>query len=120
MDRVINLIVGMGVPGIILLIAIAATGLSGAAAITAALAALGPGGMVGGIGVLAVSGLISWALSEYGFEEIYKRVLRKMKEDKGLSERDIVEKIERAKISRGMKLKIIDYITNIDPLERKI
>ena len=44
MDRIVNKIAGLGVPGIMLMVAISMTGLSGAAAITAALALLGPGG----------------------------------------------------------------------------
>ena len=43
MDRIVNKIAGLGVPGIMLMVAISMTGLSGAAAITAALALLGPG-----------------------------------------------------------------------------
>lgn len=38
MDRIVNKIAGLGVPGIMLMVAISMTGLSGAAAITAALA----------------------------------------------------------------------------------
>ena len=37
MDRIVNKIAGLGVPGIMLMVAISMTGLSGAAAITAAL-----------------------------------------------------------------------------------
>lgn len=54
MDRIVNKIAGLGVPGIMLMVAISMTGLSGAAAITAALALLGPGGMLGGIAFLIV------------------------------------------------------------------
>ena len=42
LDEVVKKIVGLGVPGLMLFLAINATGLAGAAAITAALAALGP------------------------------------------------------------------------------
>lgn len=43
MDKIISKVAALGVPGLILVVAIAASGLSGAAAITVALAALGPG-----------------------------------------------------------------------------
>ena len=49
MDKVVEKIVSIGVPGIMLMVAISMTGLYGAAAITAALALLGPGGMIGGV-----------------------------------------------------------------------
>lgn len=55
MDRIVNKIAGLGVPGIMLMVAISMTGLSGAAAITAALALLGPGGMLGGIAFLLLA-----------------------------------------------------------------
>ena len=41
LEKIVSKVAALGVPGLILLIAIAATGLTGAAAITAALAALG-------------------------------------------------------------------------------
>ena len=55
MDSIVNKIAGLGVPGIMLMVAISMTGLSGAAAITAALALLGPGGMLGGIAFLLLA-----------------------------------------------------------------
>lgn len=42
MEKIVSKIAALGVPGLVLLIAISATGLTGAAAITSALAALGP------------------------------------------------------------------------------
>ena len=41
MDKVVDKIVGLGVPGLVLLIAVSISGFSGAAALTAALASLG-------------------------------------------------------------------------------
>ena len=49
MDKIVQKVAALGVPGLVLVVAISATGLAGGAAITAALAALGPGGMIGGI-----------------------------------------------------------------------
>ena len=49
MDKIVSKVAALGVPGLVLVIAINATGLAGGAAITTALAALGPGGMKGGI-----------------------------------------------------------------------
>ncbi len=67
MDDIVRTLAAMGLPGVILVITMAATGLSGAAAITAALAFLGgPAGMLGGIAVLGVTGLIAQALSTVG------------------------------------------------------
>ena len=53
MDKLVNKIVALGVPGLVLLIAMHLTGFAGAAALTAALASLGgPLGMLGGLAVL--------------------------------------------------------------------
>lgn len=67
MDRIVNKIAGLGVPGIMLMVAISMTGLSGAAAITAALALLGPGGMLGGIAFLLLAGAVTSAFNRVWF-----------------------------------------------------
>lgn len=55
MDRLVSKIAALGVPGLVLLVAMSATGYAGAAALTTALAALGgPLGMLGGIAVLGL------------------------------------------------------------------
>lgn len=113
MDKIVDKIAGLGIPGIILLIAVSATGLTGAAAITAALAALGPGGMIGGIVFLGLAGMISMAISDYGFESIYKRVFEKLNNEKGVTKEEILRKIDSAWISTGMKLKLKDHIQDL-------
>lgn len=76
MDKLISKLVGLGVPAVVLVIAMGTTGLSGAAAITAALASLGPFGMLGGIGTLGVITIISQGLSEYGFDAIFTALIK--------------------------------------------
>ena len=58
MDKLVSKVAALGVPGLVLVVAIGATGFAGGAAITTALAALGPGGMIGGIATLGGLGLI--------------------------------------------------------------
>ncbi|MGC1395281.1 MAG: hypothetical protein WA828_13450 [Coleofasciculaceae cyanobacterium] len=70
MDEAVRKIAALGLPGVILLIAMATTGFTGAAAITAALAMLGPGGMIGGIMFLGVIGIAADALSKFGLETL--------------------------------------------------
>jgi hypothetical protein len=116
-DRVISTIAGLGVPGLVLVIAMAVLGWSGAAALTSALAALGgPAGMLGGIAVLGILGLISWAISEYGFEKIAIAVIMELKK-KGRKRSDVIKEIEGYPITRGMKLKILDSLNKIWPPE---
>ncbi|MGO8433483.1 hypothetical protein, partial [Rhizobium johnstonii] len=66
MYKIVSKIAALGVPGLVLTVAIGATGLAGGAAITTALAAIGPGGMIGGLVKLGVIGLISEGISKYG------------------------------------------------------
>ena len=76
MDEVVRKIAALGLPGVILLIAMAVTGLTGAAAITTALAMLGPGGMIGGIALLGVVGIAADALSKFGLEALLVGIYR--------------------------------------------
>ncbi|MCL1472425.1 hypothetical protein [Argonema antarcticum] len=70
MDEVIKKVAALGLPGVVLVIAMATTGLTGAAAITAALAILGgPAGMLGGIAVLGLTALIADALAKLSLED---------------------------------------------------
>lgn len=72
MDQLVDKIAELGVPGLVLLVAMAVTGWAGAAALTTALAVLGgPFGMLGGIALLGILGLIAKGLSDYGFEAIF-------------------------------------------------
>ncbi|MDF5706420.1 MAG: hypothetical protein PUP90_01760 [Nostoc sp. S4] len=65
MDEVVKKLAALGLPGMILALAMAATKFTGSAAITAALTFLGgPAGMLGGIAVLGLIGLISNALAK--------------------------------------------------------
>lgn len=80
MDKVVDKIVALGVPGLILLVAMKVAGFAGAASITAALAALGgPIGMIGGTGLLIVLALMAKGISDYGFERIYRGAIEEMK-----------------------------------------
>ena len=116
-DRVIKTIVGFGVPGLVLFVAMAVSGWAGAAALTTALAALGgPIGMLGGIAMLGVLALLSWAIAEYGFEKIAVAVIQELKR-KGRKRQSVLKEIESYPISRGMKLKILDAVKKVWPEE---
>ena len=113
MDKIIDKIAALGIPGIILLVAISVVGPFGAAAITTALATLGgPAGMLGGIAFLGVIGLISKGIADYGFEKILTKSMEKLKSEKGFTEEEVIEKINSLPITKGLKLKLIDKIKN--------
>lgn len=110
LDKLVARIVALGIPGLVLLIAIIVAGPSGGAAIVAALAALGgPVGMIGGIIVLGLLVLIAQAIAEYGAEAIFVRVVRGLKE-KGHTKAEVLKKIDSYLISLSLKLKLREYV----------
>jgi len=110
MDKIVEKIVGLGVPGLILLVAISVGGYAGAAALTSGLAILGgPLGMLGGIGVLGLSVYISQAISKHGFEIIYSKTIKGLLE-KGETKESILSKIDKYPISKGLKLNLKDLL----------
>jgi len=112
MDKLVSKIVGLGVPGLVLLVAMSATGFAGAAALTAALAALGGTfGMLGGIAVLGLLVLISDGLTKFGFERIYKSVIKELLK-KGETKESLMKKVKKYPISKNLKLKLKELLEN--------
>lgn len=112
MDKVVNKIAGFGVPGVMFFVAISMTGLSGAAAITAALALLGPGGMIGGVAFLLIAGQVSSALTEFGFDALFKAIIKKLYK-KGETKETIRRKIEKGPWSKKLKVKAISDLNKL-------
>lgn len=112
MDEVAKKVAALGLPGVILVVTMAATGLTGAAAITAALAFLGgPGGMLGGLAVLGLTGLITDALTKVGLEDLLTAIYcqRRLSEPHG----KLLEEIEGLSLFDGdmkerLKLTVTD------------
>ena len=113
LDKVIEKIVALGVPGLVLVIVIATTGLAGGAAIVTALAILGgPLGMMGGLAVLGILVLIFNAITEYGVEVVANRVIQGLIE-KGMSKEEIIKKIDTYWfLSYNLKRKMKDMVTD--------
>ena len=109
-DKLVARLVALGVPGLVLVVAVATTGLAGGAAIVAALAVLGgPFGMWGGVALLLLLVLISYALAEYGLETLFVAVLKGLRQ-KGWTKQQILKKIDSYPISIGLKLKLRMYV----------
>lgn len=109
MEKVISKVAALGVPGLILVTAIGATGLAGGAALTTALAALGPGGMIGGIALLGVTGLVSQGITEFGFDAIFTGVVKELCL-RGESKETILAKIKKYPVSKSLKLKLAERL----------
>ena len=105
-DKVVEKIAGLGVPGIVLVVKMGATGFTGAAALTTALAFFGgPFGMLGGIATLGVTAFIASAIIKYGYKEILKAVLKEHIK-RGKTKQEILRKIKDYPISKSLKVKI--------------
>lgn len=109
LDKIAEVIAGLGVPGLVLVMLITASPLTGAAAITSSLAALGPFGMLGGIATLGVLSFISRAITKFSFEKVFPAVLIKLRED-GRTCEEIREEVNRYPISEELKRKLEEFI----------
>ena len=109
MDKIVSTLAGLGVMGLVLTAAMAATGLVGAASITAALAMLGPGGMVGGVVTLGAAALAAKGITEYGFDAIFMGVAKELV-NRGESIDSLIEKLEKIPVSKSLKLKVKDEL----------
>jgi len=112
MDKLISKLASLGIPSLILIVAIDASGYVGAAAITTALAALGPGGMIGGILFLGVIGVLVSSLTDHGVELIFTKVITQLIIN-GETLDDIEKKIKSYPISKELKLKLNELIKTI-------
>lgn len=109
-DNVVEIIAAFGVPGLVLIMLMAASPWYGAAAMTSSLAVLGgPFGMAGGLAALPVLTLIAIALTRFGFEEVFRAVLLKLIES-GQTREEIFKKIDGYPISNELKRKLREYI----------
>ena len=109
MEKIVSRIAGLGVPGLVLLVAIHTTGYAGGAAIVAALSALGPGGIIGGIATLGVVGLIVHGLTEYGLEAIFSDVIDELIR-RGETRESVIAKIDTYPVSLSLKRKLREQV----------
>lgn len=110
MDRLVQKIVALGVPGLVLVFVIGTTGLAGGAAVVSALAALGgPLGMLGGIAALGVLGLIADTVAKYGLEAVFRAVVAGLKSN-GMTDAELRRTIAGYPITEAMKKKILDRL----------
>lgn len=117
MDKIISKIAALGIPGIVLFIAIKATGLSGAAAITSALSGLGTPGMMGGMIFLGACVLVIDSVARRLFASAY---LKKIRQLYALDETKdkLRRKIGRYPVSGDLKRRLREELNNL-PEHRK-
>ena len=100
--KIVDLLAAAGVPGLILLCAMAVSGFTGAAAITVALSSIGgPAGMLGGVGVLVTVGIV---IAKYGISEVCIAVVKKILQSK--SRDQIIREIDALPRSIPQKFRL--------------
>ncbi|MDJ0728716.1 MAG: hypothetical protein QNJ33_01870 [Crocosphaera sp.] len=106
MDEVVKKLSSLGLPGIILVITMAASGgIGGSYALVAAIATLGgPFGLVGGLTVLGLMTIIGEVLAEFGIEAILANVYTER--SKTESVQALLKEIKDLPISDDLKLKL--------------
>lgn len=109
LNTIVSNLAALGAPGFVLLVAIGSTGLTGAAGVAAALVALGPGGMIGGAITLVLIGLVTRAVSEHGFETVYRDLVDVLFEH-GETKQSLRDKIDGYPLSTTLKAVIHEYI----------
>lgn len=112
MDEVVRKVAALGLPGVLLAIAMGATGLTGGAAIAAGLALLGgPSGMLGGIGVLGITGLIADYLANDSIDRLLSEVyqLRARTERTG----ELLRELDNLPLSDELKSRLKWEVTQI-------
>ncbi|MBE9035343.1 hypothetical protein [aff. Roholtiella sp. LEGE 12411] len=110
MDEVVKKISALGLPGILLVIAISASGMMGSAAVVAALTALGgPFGIIGGLGVLGLATLVGETIAGFGIEAVLTNIYAER--SKTESVRFLLKEIKDLPITEELKLKLKNQLS---------
>ena len=111
MDKVVQKLAALGVPGLVVLAVAATTGLFGGAAMLAALAAMGgPFGIVGGFAAIALLALAVDAVAQWGFEALAKAVVAQIIKS-GTSREKIRSTIEGYwMLSKGLRKTMLEHV----------
>jgi hypothetical protein len=111
-DLISNL-VALGVPAIVLIVAVETAGVAGGAAMVVGLSSIGgPLGLIGGVALLGVLVLISKKAAEIGYDEIIKRVLKGIK-DSGKTKEQIFSEIGSYPIPESLKKSIRAWVEEL-------
>ncbi len=105
MDEVVKKIAALGLPGILLVIAISLSGVAGGYGVVAALAGLGgPFGIIGGLGVLGLTTLVGEAIAGFGIEAVLKNIYTERRKTESV--RYLLKEIKDLPITEELKLKL--------------
>jgi len=110
MDEIVKKLAGLGLPGILLVIAITLAGGNSAAVIPLLAMLGGPLGIVGGLGVLGLSTIVGDAIAGYGIEAILKGIYTER--SKSESVRFLLKEIKDLPLTEELKLKLKHHLSS--------
>ncbi|MEH2068933.1 MAG: hypothetical protein V7K47_12360 [Nostoc sp.] len=111
MDELVKKIAGLGLPGILFVIATSASGGS-VAAVVAMLSSLGgPLGLLGGLGLLGLVAILGEYITSFGIESILKLIYTER--SKTESVRFLLKEIKELPITDDLKLKLKHHISPV-------
>ena len=106
----ISSLIALGVPAIVLIVAVETAGVAGGAAMVVGLSTIGgPLGLIGGVVLLGVLVLISKKIAEIGYDELMRTVLKGLKES-GKSKEQIFADIDSYPIPESLKRSIRGWV----------
>lgn len=113
-DKIIDKLSPLGVPGLIFLILMSFSPWAGGAAIMSTLSLLGgPFGAIAGLGVLGVFSIYGKKISAFGYNRVIILLIDRMQKQ-GKSADEIIQEIQKFPISGDLKNKIINKIENAE------
>ncbi|MFN6567284.1 hypothetical protein [Dendronalium sp. ChiSLP03b] len=111
MDELVKKIAGLGLPGILFVIATATSGGSVAAVVTMLSSLGGPLGLLGGLGLLGLVGVVGETITGYGIENVLKLIYTER--SKTESVRFLLKEIKELPITDDLKLKLKHHISPV-------
>ncbi|RCJ24325.1 hypothetical protein A6770_28585 [Nostoc minutum NIES-26] len=111
MDELVKKIAGLGLPGILFVIATATSGGSVAAVVTLLSSLGGPLGLLGGLGLLGLVGVVGETIAGYGIEAVLKLIYTER--SKTESVRFLLKEIKDLPITDDLKLKLKHHISPV-------
>lgn len=111
MDELIKKIAGLGFPGILFVIATAASGGSVAVVVSLLSSLGGPLGLLGGLGLLGLVGILAEYIAGFGIDNILKLIYSERSKTESL--RFLFNEIQDLPITDELKLKLKHHISPV-------
>jgi hypothetical protein len=109
MDEIVKKIAGLGLPGVLVVIATAASAGSNAA-VVAIITSLGqPFGLLGGLGLLGLLSVVGDAIAGYGIENLLKVIYTERRKTESV--RFLLQEIKNLPITDELKIRLTNHLS---------